>query len=285
MPDVYVEAGKAKFMKPKGMDAYVAPAQAGLERAVTSAVKKTNSGMTTVKPGDGKGIQVNVMLRNLAQDGTSVTCDLISDLIELPTKQRFVISGTSTNGAASVPGKLAAVAEDCVAKAVTDLMGKIGQGIAGSQTAQASGPTATGKSPLIFIVVEASYTSDKDAAPQDLAARTKAAALTAMERRFKKNSRFTLNKADFKPGMPAYLIKAGVEKLWFDAKAGEMVALAAAVVAEYPSNNIRAPRSSARSKVPGLTKPLNESEQIGLMADAAEGTLDKAIQWMLDTHP
>ena len=284
MPGVYVEVGNAKFMK-RGMDAYVTPAQAGLAKAVTNAVRKTNSGMTTAKPSDGKGIQVNVMLRDLAQEGTSVTCSLIGDLLELPGKQRFTIPGTSPNGQASVPGKIEAVAEDCVAKAVGDLMDKIGQGIAGSQAAQASAATASAKSPLIFIVIEVSYTKTATAAPQDLADRTKAAAVTAMERRFKKNSRFTLNKADFKPGMPAYLIKAVVEKLSFDAKAGEMVAVAAALVAEHPSNNIRAPRSSARSKVPGLTKPLKEPEQISLMADAAAGTLDKAIEWMIETHP
>jgi hypothetical protein len=281
MPDVYVEVGTAKFMRP-GDKTYAAPAQAGLAKAVTSAVKKTNSGMTPIKPGDGKGIQVNVMLRKLAQEGNSVTCDLIGDLLELPSKQRFTISGIRSSGEASVPGKIAAVAEDCVTKAVGDLMDKIGPGIAASQKASTSAGTANAKSPLIFIVIEVSY--DKNAAPQDLAARTKAAAVTAMERKFKANPRFTLNKADFKPGMPAYLIKAGVEKLWFDAKAGEMVALAAAAVAEHPNNNMRT-RSSARVKVPGLTKPLKESEQIGLMADAAEGTLDKAIQWMLDTHP
>jgi len=285
MPEVYVEVGKARFMKP-GMNAYEVPAQAGLAKAVTNAVRKTKSGMTPVKPGDGKGIQVNVMLKKLAQEGDSVTCSLIGDLFEVPTKQRFTIPGTSPNGEASVPGKIEAVAEDCVAKAVTDLMGKIGPGIAAAaQKAQGSTATANAKSPLIFIVIEVSYTKDVKAAPQDLADRTKAAALTAMERRFKANPRFTLNSADFKPGMPAYLIKAVVEKLSFDASAGEMVAVAAALVAEHPSNEIRAPRSSARVRASGLTKPLKEPEQIRLMADAAEGTLDKAIAWMLETHP
>src|SRR5262245_64728799 len=112
MPNVYVEPGKAKFMK-RGMEAYETPAQAGLTKAVTNAVRKTNSGMTTAKPADGKGIQVNVMLQTLAQDGKNVTCKLIGDMLELPGKQRFTIPGSSPFGEASVPGKIDAVAEDC----------------------------------------------------------------------------------------------------------------------------------------------------------------------------
>jgi hypothetical protein len=287
MPDVYVEVGTAKLLK-SVPNAYAAPAQAGLRKAVTNAVRKINSGMTTVKPADGKGIQVNIHVTKLAQDGNQVTCALIGELYELPGKQRFT-DGGSPNGQASVPGKIDAVAEDCVAKAVGDLMDKITPGIVTSQNAPARAGTVNAKSPLIFIApFDISYPKTATAAPQDLSDRAIAAIGGVLEKKFKANpKRFTLDDRAFKrgSGMPAYLIGIAVETLAFDASAGELVAETKAYIADYPGRSMIVPRVGSRSRMKGLTKPPRDADKIMLLLDAAESTADKAIEWMLKTHP
>jgi hypothetical protein len=284
MPDVYVEVGTAKNVKNA---AYVTPAQEGLRKAVTAAVKKHNSGMTTIKPADGKGIQVNVMMGGqLTQDGNKVTCSLVADLYELPGKKRFSAGG-SPNGQASVPGKIEAVAEACVAKAVGDLMDKITPGILASQTAAASTGTANTQSPLIFITFEIVYTKDAKAAPQDLAPMAKTAVTSLIERKFKGNPRFTLDEKVLQrgSGMPAYAIKMTVESVAFDPAAGSLVVATMGYVAEHPSGTMRVPRVGGRTKASGFTKPPRDRDKVDIVVESAAGTADKAIKWILDTHP
>src|SRR3990172_1904020 len=76
MADVYVEVGIVKGVA----NNYLASAQAAMKAAITDAMKKVGSGMTTVKPSGGKGIQVNVLVTKLVQDGINVNCLLISEL-------------------------------------------------------------------------------------------------------------------------------------------------------------------------------------------------------------
>src|SRR5262245_32370350 len=240
MPDVYVEPGTAKFSKSlsKMSNTYGSPAQKGLESGVTTAVRKTNSGMTTLKPTGGKGIQVGVFLTKLAQDGDKVSCAVIGELFELPGKQRFT-GASSASGQASVPGKIEAVAADCVAKAVGDMMGKITTDIVASQNAPASSgsaSTSTAASPLIFITFDVTYPKSM---PQDFEARATAAMTAGLEKKFQANpQRFTLNPNAFKrgSGMPAYLIGMTLETLKFDA--GQFVVETRGYVAEHPSRNM-----------------------------------------------
>ena len=99
MPDVYVEVGTAKGVPPK----YLAAAQAEMKAAIIAAVNKTGSGMTTVKPPRGQGIQVNVLVFKLTQDGANVTCSAIADLFELPSSSASLIA----SGQPARPGKVA----------------------------------------------------------------------------------------------------------------------------------------------------------------------------------
>jgi hypothetical protein len=53
MPDVYVEVGTPKAVPQK----YLASAQSEMTAAITGAVKKADSGMTTVKPPAARGFR------------------------------------------------------------------------------------------------------------------------------------------------------------------------------------------------------------------------------------
>jgi hypothetical protein len=284
MPDVYVEAGTAKFLK-SVPNAYHGPAQNGLKTAVTNAARKINSGLTPVKPADGKGVQVGVFLTKLAQDGNQVTCALIGEFYELPGKGRLTVSGRP-NGEASVPGKIDAVAEDCVTKAVGDLMDKITPSIVASQNAPTSTGSGNTKSPLIFIApLDVTYPTSM---PQDLAARAITAMTTGMEKKFKANTqRFTLNPNAFKggSGMPGYLIGVTLETMKFDASAGEFVVETRGYIADYPGRSMIVPRVSGRARMKELTRQPREQDKALTIQDAAEGTAGKAIEWMLATHP
>jgi len=285
MPDVYVEAGEVKGAIDKK---YLAPAQAEMKTAIANAAKKTKSGMTTVKPGDGKGILVNVLVGKLAQDGDKVTCSLIGELFQLPAKKRFNPGG-SASGQATVPGKIEALAGTCVGKAVGALMDEVGPAIAGSQTAPASTGTVNTKSPLIFIApFQLSYPKDAKAAPQDLISRAKDAITAMMEKKFKANpTRFTLDSNTFKlgSGMPAYVIGLTVESLVFEPKAKEMVAKTKANIAEHPSGNMKVLSLGGGAKMDQLSKPPRDDQKITLLVDAAGGAIDNAITWILKTHP
>ena len=281
MADVYVEAGTVKGSVPNN---YLTPAQAAMKAAVTAAVKKIGSGMTTVKPVGGKGIQVNVVVTKLVQDGNNVTCALIGELLELPSKQRFNPGG-SARGEGKVAGKIEAVAGACVGAAVADLMNKIGPAIAGSQAAPASTGTAGSKSPLIFI---APFNVDPKGVPPALAARTKTAITNMMDRKIKANTkRFTQDGKAFKvgSGMPAYVISITVESVVFDAGAKELVATTNGNVSEHPSGNIKVTGLPSRATQPGLTKVPKDDEKVQLLVDAAESGTEAAIKWILQTHP
>jgi hypothetical protein len=286
MPDVYVEAGEVKGAVDKK---YLAPAQAEMKTAIANAVKKTKSGMTAVKPGDGKGILVNVLVGKLAQDGNNVTCSLIGELFELPAKKRFNPSG-SASGKATVPGKIdPAVAGACVGKAVGELMDKVGPAIAGSQTAPASTGTVNTKSPLIYIApFQVAYTKDPKAAPLALATRTTAAIAKMMDRKIQANpKRFTQDANAFKQGsgMPAYTIAITVDAVAFNATAKEMVATTKGYVAEHPSGNIRVPNAPGKATQQKMTKPPTDDEKVQLLVDAAEQGTESAINWILKSHP
>jgi hypothetical protein len=285
MPDVYVEAGEVKGAIDKK---FLAPAQAEMKTAIGSAAKKTKSGMTTVKPGDGKGILVNVLVSKLAQDGNNVTCSLIGELFELPAKKRFNPGGSAT-GKATVPGKIDAVAGTCVGKAVGELMDKIGPAITGSQTAPASTGTVNTKSPLIFIApFQVAYTKDQKAAPLALAARTTAAITKMMDRKIKANpTRFTQNANAFEQGsgMPAYTIGITVDAVVFNASAKEMVATTKGFVAEHPSGNMKVLNSPGKATQQKMTKLPTDDEKVQLLVDAAEQGTDSAIKWILQAHP
>lgn len=285
MGDVYVEVGDVKG---KVDNKYLSNAQAGMKAAVTEAVNKAKSGMTLVKPGGGKGIRVSVVVKTLAQDGNNVSCSLIGVLQELPGKEPFTPSASAA-GEGKVAGKIDAVAGDCVKKAVADMMGKVGPSIATSQAAPASTSTAASKSPLVFIApFQVGYPSNTTAAPAGLAAGAKTAITTMMDRKIRANTaRFTQNSAQFKAGsgMPAYAITINVESLVFDASARELRAKAKGFVAEHPSGSIRVPTITGGAKIPDITRPPRDPDQIQLLADAAEQAMDTAINWILTTHP
>src|SRR5262245_366112 len=147
MGDVYVEVGEVKGKVDKK---YLSNAQAGMKAAITEAVNKAKSGMTTIKPSGGKGILVHINVGKLDQDGRNVSCSQFGELNELPKKEPFN-PGTSTTAKGSVPGKIDAVAGDCIKKAVAELMDKVGPAIASSQAAQAATGTGASTSPLIYI--------------------------------------------------------------------------------------------------------------------------------------
>ena len=283
MGDVYVEAGEMKTGV--GVDKKFLPqAQAGLKAAVTEAVKKAKSGMTTVKPGGGKGIRVNVMVHKLAQDGSNVTCTVIGDLLELPSKERFTTGGTP-RGQASVPGKIAAVAGDCVKQAVADLMDNIGPAIVGSQAAPAAPGTAAGKSPLIFIAPL--EFKDASGAQQDLKDKAKAAVLDLAKKKIEANpKRFTMDPTAFKQGsgMPAYVLNATVTKFAFDPTNKQMVVQVKVTINEHPGGKWRAEKTGD-AVMSGFSRPPKEVDQIQVLRDAAERAIDKAIEWILKEHP
>ena len=289
MPDVYVEPGTAKFTKSISnlSNTYGTPAQKGLESGVINAVRKTNSGMTTAKPSDGKGIQVGVFLTKLAQEDDKVSCAVIGELFELPGKGRFT-GASNASGQASVPGKIGAVAADCVAKAVGDMMGKITSGIVASQNAPAStGGTNTSNatSPLIFITFDVTYPSTF---PKDLEARATAAMTAGLDKKFKANTqRFTLNPNAFKrgSGMPAYQIGMTLETLKFDAGSGEFVIETRGYIAEHPSRNMIVLRVGSRSKMSGYTREPRQQDKATAIQDATESTADKVIQIILQRTP
>jgi hypothetical protein len=285
MPDVYVEVGAAKSVPPK----YLAAAQAEMKAAIIAAVNKTGSGMTTVKPPRGQGIQVNVLVFKLTQDGANVTCSAIADLFELPSKQRFTIASGSPRGQGKVAGQLDAVAGACVGAAVADLMVNIGPGIAGAQTAPASTGTAASKSPLIFIApFQVNYTKDPNAAPAGMSAKAIADITTMMTNKIKANPlRFTQNPSAFKAGsgMPAYAIGIKVESVVFDADAKQMVAKTQGYVAEHPSNSMKVLSLPGKATQPQMMKPPRDEDKVRLLVDAAEAATDNAINWILKTHP
>jgi hypothetical protein len=280
MADVYVQVGTPKAVASK----HLAAAQAAMTAAITDAVKKTGSGMTTVKPPGGKGILVNVLVTKLAQDGTNVTCNVIAELLELPSKGRFNPGG-SAKGEGKVPGKIDADAGACVRAAVADLMVKIGPAIAGSQAASASTGTAQSKSPLIFI---APFDVDTKAAPANHVASTKTDITTMMEKKFKANpTRFTLNPSAFKvgSGMPAYVIGTTVDAAVYTANTKEMVATVKGYVAEHPSRSMKVTNAVGQAKQQQMIKPPTDQEKARLFVDAAESWADAAMKWILKTHP
>jgi hypothetical protein len=181
------------------------------------------------------------------------------------------------------------VAGTCVGKAVGELMDKVGSAIAGSQNAPASTGTVNTKSPLIFIApFEVSYPKDAKAAPQDLSERAKTAIAAMMEKKIKANTtRFTLDSNAFKQGngMPAYVIGMTVESLVFDAKAKEMVAKTKAHIAEHPSGSMKVLSLGSAGKMDQLSKPPRDDQKISLLVDTAGSGTDKAIDWILKTHP
>src|SRR5262245_23451194 len=286
MGDVYVEAGEVKSIPDK---TFLPQAQAGMAAAIKAAANKPKSGMTTVKPGGGKGIRVNVLVFKLAQDGSNVTCTVIGDLNELPSKERFTVSG-SPRGQATVPGKIEAVAGDCVGKAVGDLMDQIGPAIATSQAAPAASGTATSKSPLIYIApADVSYPTDAKDADQDVKDKAKAAVIDAMQKTFAKNTkRFTLDSSAFKQGsgMPAYVLHIRVEKFVFDPSTKEMIATVKALIHDYPGDSMQVPAVAATSKGSGYTRAPREADTLQVVRDAAQGMTEKAIyDFFLEKHP
>src|SRR5262245_44407894 len=126
MADVYIEVGLITVSKK-----YAAVAQDAMKAAITATVQKSGSGMTLVTPLGRKGVRVNAVVTKLAQDGNDVNCVVISDLYELPGNTR--LGGAGGKGAATVTGKIDAVAGACVGAAVTDLMSNIGPAIVGSR--------------------------------------------------------------------------------------------------------------------------------------------------------
>jgi len=276
MGDVYVEAGEVKGSVDKK---FLPQAQAGMAAAIKAAVNKPKSGMTTVKPGGGKGIRVNVMVHKLAQDGSNVTGTVIGDLYELPSKERFTVGG-SPKGQATVPGKIEAVAGDCVKQAVADLMDKIGPAIVGSQA-----EPATGKSPLIFIApVEF---KDASGAQQDLKDKMKAAVLDLAKKKIEANpKRFTMDPDAFKQGsgMPAYVLNAAVIKFAFDPTNKQMVVQVKVTINEHPGGKWRSEKTGD-AVLSGFSRPPKEADQVQVLRDAAERAIDKAIEWMLKEHP
>jgi hypothetical protein len=284
MPDVYVEIGTAKGVP----QAYRDAAQAAMTAAITAAVKKTGSGLTLVKSSSGKGIQVNVQVTKLVQDGNDVTCVLIGELFELPSKERFNPGG-SLRGEGKVPGKIDAVAGDSVGAAVADLMGRISAGIAGSQAGPASTSTAKSKAPLIFIApFDVAYTKDPNAAPLALAAKTTTAITNMMDRKIKANTtRFTQDATKFQvgSGMPAYVIGITVEAVVFNAGAKEMVATTKGYIAEHPGGNIKVTNIPGQAKQLQMTKPPSDADKVQLLVDAGEQGTETAIKWILQTHP
>jgi hypothetical protein len=286
MGDVYVEAGEVKGKIDKK---FVPQAQDGLKKAIAAAARKANSGMTTVKPGGGKGIRVNIMVFKLEQDGANVTCTVVGDLLELPSKERFTTGGTP-RGQGTVPGKIDAVAGDCVGKAVGDLMDNIGSAIVGSQAAPAATGTAASKSPLIYIApADVSYPQDAKDADQNVKDKAKAAIIDAMQKTFGKNpKRFTLDSSAFKQGsgMPAYVLHIRVEKFVFDPKTKEMIATVKALIHDYPGDSMQVPSVAATSKGSGYTGAPREADKLQVVRDAAQGMTEKAINdFFLKKHP
>ena len=279
MPDVYVEVGTVKGVP----NNYLAPAQDGMKGAIIAAVKKTGSGMTTVKPAGGKGIQVNVLVRKLAEEGGHVTCSLFGELFELPSRQRFSPGG-SPRGEGKVAGKINAVAGACVGAAVADLMNKIGPAIVGSQAAPAATGTVGSKSPLIFI---APFQVNAKAAPAALVVKAKEAITRMMDKKIRANpKRFTQDSKQFKigSGMPAYVIGMAVQALEFDAGTRVLMATTRGEVAEHPSGEIRLPGALGRAKLSGMTAP-RDADKVDAIVAAAESATDTAIKWILQTHP
>jgi len=286
MGDVYVEAGEVKGKVDKK---FLPQAQDGLKTGIAAAARKAKSGLTTVKPGGGKGIRVSVMVFKLGQDGSNVTCTVIGDLLELPSKERFTVNG-SPKGEATVPGKIEAVAGDCVGKAVGDLMDKIGPAIATSQAAPAATGTASSKSPLIYIApADVSYPTDAKDADQDVKDKAKAAIIDAMQKTFGKNpKRFTLDSGAFKQGsgMPAYVLHIRVEKFVFDPNTKEMIATVKALIHDYPADSMQVPAVAATSKGSGYTRAPREADKLQVVRDAAQGMTEKAINdFFLKKHP
>ena len=285
MGDVYVEAGEVKGAVDKK---FLPQAENGMKTAIAAVTRKAKSGMTVVKPGDGKGIRVNIIVGKLAQDGSNVTCSLIGELFELPSKQRFN-PGPRANGKATVPGKIEAVAGDCVGKAVGDLMDNIGSAIAGSQAAPAKTGTAASKSPLVFVVLDFSYPKDAKDAQQDLKDKAKAAITDYAKKKIGQNpQRFTLDPTAFKQGsgMPAYTIQIRVEKFLFDAATKELTATVNGLISEYPDDIMRVPQvGAATSTRSGYSRPPREADRIQTLLDATDGIVGKATKWILDTHP
>jgi len=285
MGDVYVEVGDVKG---KVDNKYLSNAQAGLKAAVTEAVNKAKSGMTTVKPGGGKGIRVSVMVKSLAQDGNDVSCSLIGVLQQLPGKEPFTPSA-SASGEGKVAGKIDAVAGDCVKKAAADMLAKVGPSIAGSQAAPAATGTAASKSPLIYIApADVSYPDDAKDVEKDLKDKAKAAVIEKMKQTFGQNpKRFTLDSNAFKQGsgMPAHVLHVKVDKFVFDPTTKEVVATVKAAIADYPSDNIRVMAVGATSKGSGFTRPPREADKMQVIRDAAQSMTEKAIKWLLDTYP
>ena len=276
MGDVYVEAGDVRGVDNK----YLSNAKAGLQAAVKEAANKANSGLTTVKPGGGKGIRVNVIVRKLAQDGNNVTCSLIGELKELPGMQPFNPKGSAA-GEGTVPGKIDAVAGDCVKKAAADMLDKVGSAIVGSQPATA----ATGKSPLIFIApVEF---KDASGAQQDLKDQMKAAVLNLAKKKIEANpKRFTMDPDAFKQGsgMPAYVLNAAVIKFAFDPTNKQMVVQVKVTINEHLGGKWRSEKTGD-AVLSGFSRPPKEADRIQVLRDAAERAIDKAIEWMLKEHP
>ena len=285
MGDVYVEVGEVKGKVDKK---YLSNAQAGMKAAITEAVNKAKSGMTTVKPGGGKGIRVNIVVKTLAQDGDKVTCSLIGELKELPGGQAFNPK-VSAAGEGTVPGKIEAVAADCVKKAVADMMAKVGSAIANSQAAPAATGTASSKSPLIFIVLDVSYPKDAKLAQQDLKEKAVAAVTASAKAKVGENpERLTLDASKFKDGsgMPAYKIQLTVDKFVYDDKAKEMVAKVNGMVLEYAGDTMRVPSlGAATSKMDQITRPPKEAEQILRLKEATDVVAGKATKWILEQHP
>ena len=276
MGDVYVEAGDVRGVDNK----YLSNAKAGLQAAVKEAANKANSGLTTVKPGGGKGIRVNVIVRKLAQDGNNVTCSLIGELKELPGMQPFNPKGSAV-GEGTVPGKIDAVAGDCVKKAAADMLDKVGSAIATSQAA----PAAPGKSPLIFIApVEF---KDASGAQQDLKDKMKAAVLDLAKKKIEANpKRFTMDPDAFKQGsgMPAYVLNATVIKFAFDPTNKQMVVQVKVTINEHLGGKWRSEKTGD-AVLSGFSRPPKEADRIQVLRDAAERAIDKAIEWMLKEHP
>lgn len=284
MSGVYVEIGTAKG-GPKGQETAV---QNAFRDAVTDAVNASGSGLTLVKPKDGKGVQVNVLITKLAEAGKEVTCSLIGELFELPGKKRFNPGGRS-KGQAEVPGKLSTDAGTCVKAAVADLMTNIGPGIGGLNTPPAATGTVNSASPLIYLApFDLTYTKDANAAPAALATKTTAAMKSVIDQKVKANKkRFTQdsNAYTIGSGMPAYIVGLKAESVVYNASAKEMIATVIGYVAEHPNKIMRAPGLKGIAKMSQLSKSPLDADKIELFAKAAEIATDTCLNWLLKKHP
>ncbi len=280
MANVYVEVGTIKLGVP---DKHKGGAQIAMSNAITAAVKKAGSGLTTVKPPNGKGIQVNVQVFKLKEDGNTSVCVLVPDLLELPTKQRFTIAG-SVKGEGKAPGKLDIATAACVGAAVADLMTKIGPSIAGSQAPATTG-TAASKSPLIYM---APIQLDLKNVPPTQINSVKQGITKMVERKLQANpTRFTQDSTKFTVGsqMPAYTLGITAVSVSFDPTAKQAVATVNWTIADHPSGSTNVLKASASAKQPGTIKPPSDSDKGQLLIDAAEAATDAAIKHLLQKHP